>query len=212
MKNKIHIINMEIFFLMLVMIFSPVRRVQAIGCCIDGGVGTGQPINCMTPTVSATGQEICSSGTLFSNSCSNIIACNQANNTTTGNNSTTNTGTFPTNNTGTTNNTATNTTNANSATPTAFTIPTGFGFPDPQGGVTTIIKNLLDWLLGIIGAIAVIAFVISGAQYLMASGNERIIEVAKKNMFYSILGIIVALSGAVIITAIDAALRAWILF
>ncbi len=197
MKNKINIMSIGIFFLILTIIFLPAKNIQAAGCCVITNNGT---TTCTTPVLLVTGQEICSSGTLINNSCSNINACNQVNNATTGNNSTntnTNTNTFPT---------------TNSAIPMAFSIPTGFGFPDPQGGVEAIIENLLDWLLGIIGAIAVIAFVVSGAQYLMASGNEKIAEIAKRNMTYSILGVIVALSGMVIIQAIDAALRAWVLF
>jgi len=62
--------------------------------------------------------------------------------------------------------------------------------------------------LGIFGLLALIAFIISGGQYLLASGDDKMIETAKKNMTYSIIGIIVALSGFIIIRAIDAALRA----
>ena len=46
------------------------------------------------------------------------------------------------------------------------------------------------------------------ASGVMAAGNEKIIETAKRNMTYSIIGVIVALAGFVIIQAIDTALRA----
>ena len=64
----------------------------------------------------------------------------------------------------------------------------------------------MKWLLGIFGFLAVIAFVISGIQYLMAAGDEDQAKAAKRNVQYSIVGIIVALSGFVILTAINAAL------
>jgi hypothetical protein len=86
--------------------------------------------------------------------------------------------------------------------------PTQSGLPDPTGGLKGILRTLLFWLLSIIGVIALISFVIAGIQYLMATGNERTIEAAKRNLTYSILGIIIALSGFVIIQAIDYALRA----
>ncbi len=86
-------------------------------------------------------------------------------------------------------------------------IPT-FNLPNPQGGIKEIAQNLLNWLLGILGIIAIISFIITGLQYFMAAGDEQIVQSAKKNMTYSILGIIVALSGFIIIQAIDAALRA----
>ncbi|OGI31086.1 MAG: hypothetical protein A3G09_00055 [Candidatus Moranbacteria bacterium RIFCSPLOWO2_12_FULL_48_12] len=65
------------------------------------------------------------------------------------------------------------------------------------------------WLLAVFGMIAIIAFVISGIQYLISAGNEAMIETAKRNMMYSMLGVLVGLSGWVIIRAIDAALNGW---
>lgn len=91
-------------------------------------------------------------------------------------------------------------------------IPTGFGLPDPAGGIKEILTNLLNWLLGIIGAVALISFAISGLQYFMAAGNEKSAETAKRNITYSILGIIAALSGLVIVQAVDWALNAFSFF
>ena len=82
------------------------------------------------------------------------------------------------------------------------------GLPDAVGGVKAVLVNIVQWMLGIFGLLALIAFIISGGQYLLASGDDKMIETAKKNMTYSVIGIIVALSGFVIIRAIDAALRA----
>lgn len=81
------------------------------------------------------------------------------------------------------------------------------GLPSPTGGIQTVVKNILNWMLGLIGVIAIIGFVISGFQYIAAAGSEKTIEIAKRNMTYSIIGVIVALSGYVIILAIDTALR-----
>lgn len=69
-----------------------------------------------------------------------------------------------------------------------------------------IIKNFMFWILGIFGFIAIIAFVISGIQYLTSAGEEKQIETAKRNMKWSLVGVIVALSGMVIIFAVDTAL------
>ena len=67
-----------------------------------------------------------------------------------------------------------------------------------------IIAATLGWLLAILGFIAVMGFVISGILYLTAAGNETQIEKAKNAMTYSIIGVIVALMGYVIITAVSA--------
>ncbi|TXH01896.1 MAG: hypothetical protein E6P95_00990 [Candidatus Moraniibacteriota bacterium] len=88
--------------------------------------------------------------------------------------------------------------------------PTGTGLSDKSVG--DIIGALIGWLLSIFGFIALIGFIISGLQYLTAAGDEGQAETAKRNMQYSIIGIIVALSGWIIIKAVDALLNAnsWI--
>lgn len=74
----------------------------------------------------------------------------------------------------------------------------------PGGSIYNIIASTLSWLLGILGFIAVIGFVISGILYLTAAGNDTQIEKAKSAMTYSIIGVIVALMGYVIIRAVAA--------
>lgn len=77
----------------------------------------------------------------------------------------------------------------------------------PDSDIKTIITNFLNWILGIFGILAVIAFVISGIQYIISTGNERTMDAAKRSMVYSIVGVAVALAGLIIIFAIDKALR-----
>lgn len=95
---------------------------------------------------------------------------------------------------------------------TGIVIPTGTGLPDPPGGIAKIIRNLLTWLLGIVGVIAIIGFVISGIQYLTSAGDEDRMKSAKRNMLYAIIGVIVVLSSFVIIQAIQYALEAKSMF
>lgn len=95
--------------------------------------------------------------------------------------------------------------------PAKFTEYAGVCFPINTGlsekPVYDIVKNLLYWILGVFGLLAIIAFVISGVQYLTSAGDEKGVETAKRNMKWSVVGVIVALSGYVIILAIDAALK-----
>ncbi len=82
------------------------------------------------------------------------------------------------------------------------------GLPAPSGGIKEILSNLLKWMLEIFGVVAVIGFVISGIQYITAAGNEDTIDTAKRNMQYSIYGVIAVLASFVIIRAIQYALEA----
>lgn len=89
----------------------------------------------------------------------------------------------------------------------ALTYPDNTGLPDNSGGVQAILETLLKWLLGIVGIIALISFVISGLQYFLAIGDDKSMATAKKTMQYSIIGILVALSGVVAIQAIESLLK-----
>jgi|GEM_PF-791961 hypothetical protein len=89
---------------------------------------------------------------------------------------------------------------------TGVCIPTETGLPNAGGSespISTIIENFMQWLLGILGFLAIVAFTISGIQYLTAAGNEDQISTAKRNMTWSIVGVVVALMGFIIIIAID---------
>ncbi len=82
----------------------------------------------------------------------------------------------------------------------------------PNAGIYQIITNILDWLLTIVGIAGVIGFIISGFRYLMVSVDEKAAENAKKAMTNSIIGIVVALSGVVVLMAVDSLLNAGYLF
>lgn len=97
---------------------------------------------------------------------------------------------------------------------------TPVGCPDdfePRGGVCfpragtvglgdisvfALLQRVLNWLLGIFGVLSVLAFVISGTQYLVSAGDEQMVETAKNNMKYAIIGLVVALSGLIIVNAV----------
>jgi hypothetical protein len=69
-----------------------------------------------------------------------------------------------------------------------------------------ILSNIFSWLMGLFTTLAVLAFVVSGIQYFMASGDEDMAKTAKRNATAAVIGIIVGLSGFIIIKAVAAAL------
>jgi hypothetical protein len=72
--------------------------------------------------------------------------------------------------------------------------------------ISVIIVNLVKWLLGIFGFLAIIAFVISGIQYLVSAGDEDMQQRAKRTATYAITGVIVGLGGLVVIYAVQSLL------
>lgn len=73
----------------------------------------------------------------------------------------------------------------------------------PEGTLFNIITNAMMWLLAIVGIIGVIGFAIAGILYLTATGDEDRIVKAKSAMLASIVGVIVALVGLVIMRAVQ---------
>ena len=83
-----------------------------------------------------------------------------------------------------------------------------YDLPDPSDGIYGIISNILEWLLTIVGIAGVIGFIIAGLMYLTSTGEEAKIKVAKSAMTASIMGVIVAICGVVVIKAVDNILNA----
>lgn len=92
--------------------------------------------------------------------------------------------------------------------PTGFEKQSGVCFPKAGStglgdmSVFELLTTVMNWLLGIVGVLAVIAFVISGVQYLVSAGDEEMTETAKRNMKYAIVGLVVALSGLIVLNAV----------
>lgn len=68
--------------------------------------------------------------------------------------------------------------------------------------LTAVSVKVLNFLLSIIGVIAIIMLVIGGMTYLTAAGDEGKAEVGKRITTYAIVGIAVALAALVIVTQI----------
>lgn len=76
-----------------------------------------------------------------------------------------------------------------------------FGLPNAMP--ENILTNFLLWLTYILAIIAALAFVISGVMFLTSGGNPEQTTKAKDFVKYSIIGLIVSLSGYIIIRLID---------
>lgn len=81
-----------------------------------------------------------------------------------------------------------------------------FHFDVAQAGViteaipiTSVLMNVLNFLLSIIGILGIIGLVVSGILYLSAAGDEERMQGAKKAMIGSVTGLVITL-GALILT------------
>ena len=84
-------------------------------------------------------------------------------------------------------------------------VATPYGLPG--GSILNIVSTFVNWLLALFGILGILGFVISGIMYLISAGNEDMAKTAKAGLKYSIIGIIVGLSGYVVMQAVDGLLQ-----
>lgn len=78
------------------------------------------------------------------------------------------------------------------------------GVIDEAQPLSVGLTNILDFLLSIIGVVAIIGLVIAGLLYFFAAGDMRQLALAKKATLAAITGIVIALGGYVLIRTIAA--------
>lgn len=60
-------------------------------------------------------------------------------------------------------------------------------------GLESTVINIIQWVLGLLGLIAVIMILIGGFQWMTAGGNEEKVASAKKIISAAVIGLIVVL-------------------
>lgn len=72
------------------------------------------------------------------------------------------------------------------------------------GGATSddlpkLVQNIINVLLFIAGAVAVVVIIIGGLRYITSSGDQGSIKAAKDTILYAVIGLIVALLAFAIV-------------
>ncbi len=74
--------------------------------------------------------------------------------------------------------------------------------PTKIGSIRDLIVAIIDWLLALAGALAVIAIIYSGLMYITAGGDPTKAENAKKNLIWAIIGVVVIALALVIVNTV----------
>lgn len=82
-------------------------------------------------------------------------------------------------------------------------VPSGSSTGLPETEIGQVVINIMYWMLGMLGLLAIVMFVVSGIMYLTAGGDEKNTEHAKNNMKYAVIGVAVALLGYTIVYTIQ---------
>ncbi len=73
------------------------------------------------------------------------------------------------------------------------------GTTNSSDSLTSIVKNIINVLLFIVGSLAVIMIIYSGIRYVTSTGDQSRITAAKNTLMYSIVGLIVAILAFAIV-------------
>lgn len=73
--------------------------------------------------------------------------------------------------------------------------------------LTQIAMNVLDFILSIIGVLAVIMLIIGGLVYLTSAGDTKRIETGRNIVKYALIGITVALASLILIRTVEGLLQ-----
>lgn len=77
---------------------------------------------------------------------------------------------------------------------------------DKEGGqLSAFIKKIINILLFIIGAIAVLMIIIGGLRYVLSAGDQGAVTGAKNTILYAVVGLIVAVMAFAIVNFVLAA-------
>mgnify|MGYP001170086102 CR=1 FL=1 len=68
-----------------------------------------------------------------------------------------------------------------------------------QTNLTTFIQTIINVLLFVIGAVAVIMIIIGGIRYVVSGGDQAAVTGAKNTILYSVIGLVVALLAYAIV-------------
>ena len=71
------------------------------------------------------------------------------------------------------------------------------------GSVNSLIRTVINWMLGIAFGIAVLFLIIGGFWYITSAGNEETAEKGKGTVINAIIGIVVIILSYVIINVIS---------
>lgn len=78
------------------------------------------------------------------------------------------------------------------------------GIENPLGGganqtITDVLKNVINWMLGLVGIVALIALITGGFRMIVDFGNEEQVKKAKLTILWAVIGLaVVILSYAII--------------
>lgn len=89
-----------------------------------------------------------------------------------------------------------------------FSVGSAPGGVPSQTNANELLVTIINWLLTILASLSILMIVVAGIMYITSQGDEGRVDKAKGWLTYSIVGLVVALLGYVIVASVANALQA----
>ncbi|MEX1111981.1 MAG: hypothetical protein WEC84_00815 [Candidatus Andersenbacteria bacterium] len=85
------------------------------------------------------------------------------------------------------------------------------GITNPLNGIETVqelLTNIIQWLLGLVGLLALFALVAGGVKLIVSFGKEESVKSAKQIITWAVIGLIVVIASYALIAIVSGFLGA----
>jgi len=73
------------------------------------------------------------------------------------------------------------------------------GFEGTGGDLSSLIVNILNWLIGFAGVVCVVMIIVGGYSYMTAGGDESKVQGASKTLTNAIIGLVICFIAVVLV-------------
>lgn len=73
------------------------------------------------------------------------------------------------------------------------------GCTDEKKSVDKVVPNIINFLIGIVGILAIIMIIWSGMRYVLSAGDAGKIKTARTTLLYGVVGLVIALLAFAIV-------------
>jgi len=67
------------------------------------------------------------------------------------------------------------------------------------GSLVVLVRNGINWAIGLIALVAVVILIISGVKYITSNGDEKKVEEAQKGIINAIIGLVICFLAVLIV-------------
>lgn len=88
-----------------------------------------------------------------------------------------------------------------------LTVPSAINGTSAANNANALLISVTSWILGIVGAVAVLFIIYGGFRYITAQGNSQQMDAAKNILIKAIIGLVIVVVAYVIVNVVVTAIK-----